>query len=172
MNGIWLVIPLLAIRFVLLGLMNRAALRRAAHFPPLVGKERIALLFYQISNVFLLVFPLALVVETDMPLLAVGLAVYAAGIAILVVSTICFAKPKVTGINTDGIYRFSRNPMYIGYFVYFLGCALLTRSWPMLFALAVFIVSSHWIILSEERWCLAQFGREYKNYMHAVRRYL
>jgi protein-S-isoprenylcysteine O-methyltransferase Ste14 len=36
----------------------------------------------------------------------------------------------------------------------------------------VFQISSHWIILSEERWCVKQFGDEYIDYMKRVRRYI
>jgi protein-S-isoprenylcysteine O-methyltransferase Ste14 len=36
----------------------------------------------------------------------------------------------------------------------------------------VFQISAHWIILSEERWCVNKFGQEYINYMNKVRRYI
>lgn len=83
-----------------------------------------------------------------------------------------YAKPKKNGININGLYRFSRNPMYVSYFVYFLGCAMMTDSWILLVLTVVFQISSHWIILSEERWCMAKFGKEYKDYMEKVRRYI
>ncbi|WP_442911269.1 methyltransferase [Lachnoclostridium sp. An196] len=31
--------------------------------------------------------------------------------------------PDENGLNTNGIYRFSRNPMYVAYFVCFTGMA-------------------------------------------------
>lgn len=72
----------------------------------------------------------------------------------------------------NGLYRVSRNPMYISYFLYFLGCAILTNSWILLLFLIAFQTSSHWIILSEERWCIENFGDEYIKYMNKVRRYI
>ncbi len=76
------------------------------------------------------------------------------------------------GINLNGLYRVSRNPMYIAYFIYFLGCALLTHSLILLALLICFQVSAHWIILSEEKWCIKKFGEEYIKYMNKVRRYI
>jgi protein-S-isoprenylcysteine O-methyltransferase Ste14 len=88
------------------------------------------------------------------------------------VSVSNFAKPAKNGINLKGLYRISRNPMYLAYFIYFLGCVLLTRSLVLLALLIVFQISAHWIILSEERWCIEKFGEEYLNYMKKVRRYI
>ena len=75
------------------------------------------------------------------------------------------------GLNTGGIYKVSATRMYAGYFVYFCGCAALTRSALLFAALLVFQLAAHWIILSEERWCIGQFGEEYLDYMKRVRRY-
>lgn len=48
----------------------------------------------------------------------------------------------------------------------------MSASWLLLVLLGLFQVSSHWIILSEERWCVREFGDEYTAYMGRVRRYL
>ena len=172
MTAFLLMIPLFLIRFGLLGMVNRAALSRAAFFAPLKGGEKTAYLFYQASNVFIILYPIFLKIQTNPPLFLIGLLVYLIGISILAVSTIHFATPKQSGINTNGIYKISRNPMYMGYFVYFLGCALLTHSLALLLSLFIFQLSAHWIILSEERWCIHNFGSEYINYMNKVRRYI
>lgn len=172
MNAFLLMAPLFLIRFVLLGLLSREALRRAALFAPLAGGERLAYLFYQLSNGFLILYAFFLKVQPNALRLWLGALVYAAGVCVLAASTVDFAKPKPGGLNTNGLYRFSRNPMYLGYFLYFLGCVLLTRSRLLLLALAVFQISAHWIILSEERWCVQTFGEEYVRYSRKVRRYL
>ena len=70
------------------------------------------------------------------------------------------------------MYRYSRNPMYVAYFVCFLGMALLSRSAAFLVILALFQISCHWIILAEERWCIETFSAAYLDYMRTVRRYL
>lgn len=56
--------------------------------------------------------------------------------------------------------------------IYFIGCALLTQSLALYGVVLIFQISSHWIIISEERWCIEKFGKEYKQYMKEVRRYI
>ena len=172
MNGFLLLIPLILIRFGLLGMLSKEGLKRAASFAPLIGKEKIAYWFYQISNVLIFVYLFFLKVTTDSPWFYTGLVTYGLGVFLCVASVLNFAKPEENGINLKGLYRISRNPMYMAYFIYYLGCVLLTRSLLLLAILMAFQVSSHWIILSEERWCIKKFGEEYKDYMNRVRRYI
>jgi len=66
---------------------------------------------------------------------------------------------------------FYHNPIYVAFFVYLLGCALMMQSLVFFALLIVYQVSVHWVILSEESWCIEQFGNEYIQYMKSVRRY-
>jgi protein-S-isoprenylcysteine O-methyltransferase Ste14 len=172
MNAFWLLVPILMIRYVLMGMLNKAALKRAAFYPPPIEKEKPAFILYQIANVFLFLYLIFLTIQAEGALFAIGLTVYGLGIIVCTASVFSFAKPEKNGINQNGLYRISRNPMYIGYFIYFLGCVLLTRSLVLFASLAVFQISAHWIILSEERWCAKEFGESYLSYMKKVRRYL
>lgn len=167
-----LVIPLILIRFVFLSILDQEALKRAAFFAPLIGNEKVAYWIYQISNISIFIYLCFLKITSDPNWRDIGLAIYGLGTALCVVSTFDFAKPSESGINLNGIYRVSRNPMYIAYFIYFLGCVVLTQSFILLVILLVFQISAHWIIRSEERWCIKKFGEEYMNYMNKVRRYL
>lgn len=170
-NAFLLMIPLFLIRFGLLGIINKSALNRAAFFAPLEGGERVAYFFYQVSNAFLIFYPIFLKIQIKWQEFFIGLFIYILGIVVLVISTVAFAKPNQSGLNATGIYKVSRNPMYIGYFIYFLGCAILLHSMLLFIALLILQISTHWIILSEERWCINKFGSEYVNYMDKVKRY-
>lgn len=46
------------------------------------------------------------------------------------------------------------------------------QSLVLLAIVLVFQITAHWIIRSEERWCIKQFGAEYIQYMEKVRRYI
>ena len=172
MNAFLLVIPLILIRFVLLSILDKKALKRAALFAPLIRKEKTAYWFYEISNILLFIYLCFLKITGDPYWLYAGLMIYGLGVLLCIVSVSNFAKPAENGINLNGIYLVSRNPMYVAYFIYFLGCVLLTQSFILLAILLVFQISAHWIILSEERWCVKKFGEEYINYMNKVRRYI
>lgn len=172
MNAIVTVIPLLLIRFVFLNILDKASLKRAALFAPMKGKEKVAYWFYQISNIMIFAYLYFLKIKTNSYWFYVGLAIYGLGVLLCLLSVINFAKPEKNGINLKGLYQFSRNPLYVAYFIYFLGCVLLTQSFILLTILLVFQISTHWIIQSEERWCIQKFGEEYTNYMKNVRRYI
>lgn len=171
--GFFLLIPFLLIRFVLLAFINKDAVQRAAHFAPMYGNERAAYLIYQISNSCLFVSLLFLKIRTDNAVwLGFGIACYLSGLFLCTVSVVHFAFPSEEGLNTGGIYHFSRNPMYVAYFICFAGMAVLTRSWILSGIILIFQISAHWIILAEERECIEKFGDAYKNYMQEVRRYI
>lgn len=172
MNGFLLLIPLILIRYGLLWLFNKEALKRAAFFPPLLGKEKVAFWFYQIATMLLFLYLCFLKIDVDSMWFYPGAFIYGFGVLLCIVSISNFSKPSRNGINLKGLYRISRNPIYVSYFIYFLGCVLLTRSFILLALLIVFQVSAHWIILSEERWCVKKFGEAYLNYMEKVRRYI
>lgn len=172
MNAFLTVIPIILIRYGLLSAVNKEALRRAGFFAPLLGKEKIAYLIYQITTALILLYLFLLKIRTDSDWFYIGLIIYSLGIVLYAVSIVNYAKPKMNGINVNGLYQISRNPMYIAYFIYFLGCVLLTHSWILLGLLITFQISAHWVILSEERWCIKKFGEEYIKYMNKVRRYI
>jgi protein-S-isoprenylcysteine O-methyltransferase Ste14 len=171
MLGFLLVIPLFLIRYGLLFFVNKDALKRAAFFPPRVGFERVVFWVYQLSMLAMFIYMVFTKIVFESNLFYIGILVYIIGILLCSMSTVNFGKTNGHGINTNGLYNFSRNPMYIAYFVYLLGCVLITQSIVLFALLIIFQVSTHWIILSEERWCLSKFGEDYKRYMKKVRRY-
>lgn len=172
MNSALLLIPVFLIRYGLLLAIDKSALQKAAHFPPMRGAEKILYLLYQAATLAFVIYMFFLKIRTSVPWLYVGPIVYAWGLLLLIWSVIGFAKPEPDGICRNGPYRFSRNPMYVAYFICFCGCALFTRSIILFLILCIFQVSAHWIILSEERWCVDNFGAAYTAYMRTVRRYI
>ena len=167
-----LFIPFLLIRFPFLAHFSQNAVSRAAHFAPMEGNEKIAYVVYQISNLGLFLFSCFIGIKFDFSVLFyMGAVIYLLGLTLCAISMRDFARPHANGMNTKGLYRYSRNPMYMAYFICFLGIALLTQSLTFFVILLIFQLSGHWIILAEKRWCLAHFGNSYQNYKKQVRRY-
>jgi len=173
MNSFLLLIPFLLIRYGLLAILNKKAMPFAAYFPPRVKAEKIAHWLYQVSTTLIFVHMIFLDIQTvPKEIFWEGLAICIFGLILCSLSVADFAKPSQTGIKLNGLYRFSRNPMYISYFVYFIGCVLLTQSLFLLGLVLIYQISTHWLIFSEERWCVQRFGEEYLQYMKKVKRYI
>lgn len=153
MNAAALLIPLLLIRFGLMAARDRGALRRAAHLAPAHGRaERIACGVYQLASAGALLAPFFLTVKRPLALPgAAGLALYLSGLTLCALAVVQFAAPGESDMSAKGVYRLSRNPMYIAYFLCFLGMALLSHSWIMAGIAAALQISGHWVILAEER---------------------
>jgi protein-S-isoprenylcysteine O-methyltransferase Ste14 len=72
-----------------------------------------------------------------------------------------------------GPYRFSRNPMYTGMIIAYVGgCAVVNSLWPL--ALLPFAVAALYrlVIRNEERYLTEAFGDEYREYQGQVGRWL
>ncbi len=78
-----------------------------------------------------------------------------------------------SAIVSDGIYRFTRNPMYVGMALVMLGLALILGSPAsiVMVGLATLIVD-RFVIRREEAYLEAKFGDEYRDYRARVRRWL
>ncbi|QSX78352.1 methyltransferase family protein [Agrilutibacter solisilvae] len=73
---------------------------------------------------------------------------------------------------TSGLYRYSRNPMYLGYALALLGWVICQGKLLGLGAVAIFIgYVTRFQILPEERQLSARFPAEYAAYKRAVRRW-
>ena len=77
-----------------------------------------------------------------------------------------------TKLVTTGIYRFSRNPAFLGFDLMYIGVLLLYGN-LLTFGFSVFaIVMLHLQILQEERYLVNAFGAPYQAYCRHVFRYL
>jgi len=89
-------------------------------------------------------------------------------------TTINPLKPeKTTTLVTTGIYRFTRNPMYVGLTLVLLGwAACLCSAWALAGPVAFVLYISRFQIAPEERVLSAKFGTAYAEYRSRVRRWL
>ena len=74
---------------------------------------------------------------------------------------------------TSGLFRYTRNPMYLGLTVFLTGIWLLLGSLtPGVFVLAFLLVADHCYIAYEEKQLLAVFGADYAAYQARTPRWI
>jgi protein-S-isoprenylcysteine O-methyltransferase Ste14 len=72
-----------------------------------------------------------------------------------------------------GLYRFTRNPMYVGVLSMLVGEALFFQSvWLGVYTLAIFLAFHLFIIIHEEPRMRRNFGEAYEAYCKTVRRWI
>ena len=78
-----------------------------------------------------------------------------------------------TALVIEGPYRFTRNPMYLGLLLLYVGAACwFGLVWPLLLAPVLVLVMDVLVISREERYLTRKFGDEYRQYQAHVRRWL
>jgi len=78
-----------------------------------------------------------------------------------------------TALATGGIYRFTRNPLYLSLTLIYLGIATATNGpWLLLLILPLLVVIRYGVIAREERYLEAKFGDDYRRYKARVRRWV
>lgn len=77
-----------------------------------------------------------------------------------------------TALVTSGIYKITRNPMYLSLLVLYTGVACLTHMTWAVILLPVVVVFSQVLIIREERYLDRAFGASYADYKARVRRWI
>jgi len=168
-HGVALLAPMLLARYGIPLLVNPATLRRLNVRPPVEGRARLAVPVSVGSEGLLVLYPFFLTIKVGTPWIVAGAPLMVAGAVLIALAALEFARHD--SLLDSGIYRYSRNPMYVGYFLYFVGLGLVTASWLYLLLAVTYQVALYWLIRGEERWCLAEYGEPYRRYMQQVRRY-
>jgi protein-S-isoprenylcysteine O-methyltransferase Ste14 len=98
-----------------------------------------------------------------------GVFVGIAGLAICLAARLMFTFRRAWGLDFDllitrGIYRWSRNPQVLGWFLMYCGIGLFHRSGAALVIAVLFLVAFVPWILAEERALQRRFGAPYEKY--------
>lgn len=76
-------------------------------------------------------------------------------------------------LQTTSIYSRSRNPMYVGLLLLYIGLSFIFGNWWNFILLPVlFLIVQEYIIKREEQYLIRRFGQEYSDYKTKVRRWL
>jgi len=157
--------------YVALPLINKKALKRAAAMPKGQSTKIV-------GSVYMFIYCLALIYTIFLPLRLgtlwfwAGLPIYLVGLTFYIVVIVNYATAPLDAPATHGLYRISRHPIYLTFFIVAVGIGVMAASWGFLTFCALYMILNHFTILAEERFCLEKYGDDYVEYMKTVRRYL
>jgi protein-S-isoprenylcysteine O-methyltransferase Ste14 len=113
--------------------------------------------------------------------IAIGAALASAGLCLMFWGLVTFIYARTPVVPTrpardlvrGGPYRYSRNPMYLGFTGLYAGLALLTNSaWPLVLLPVVLLALTSLVIRREEAHLQRMFGSDYDDYCRRVRRWI
>jgi protein-S-isoprenylcysteine O-methyltransferase Ste14 len=106
--------------------------------------------------------------------LTVGLTFVAIGFVLAALSVRNFRLAgTTTALVETGPYRFTRNPIYIGFVLAYFGLSImLTSFWVLLLLIPVLMVLQRGVVDREEVYLERQFGDAYRKYKARVPRWL
>jgi protein-S-isoprenylcysteine O-methyltransferase Ste14 len=110
-----------------------------------------------------------------------GAVVIVAGVALMISFELAFKRASTdanpyrpsSALATDGPYRFSRNPGYLGMAITYIGITLAAEApWALVMLLPATLVIQCGVIAREERYLERLFGEEYLSYKRTTRRWI
>ncbi|MCK8464020.1 isoprenylcysteine carboxylmethyltransferase family protein [Aliiroseovarius sp. S1339] len=151
-------------------------------WPPPEGQPRKKIVFMTLFRIVVygsIIFSILYVWRIGLPVSApakfLAILLFACGFAIAFGATIALgwanAFGSKEGLRTDGLFRYSRNPIYIATWFGLAGWALLI---PVSFAIATLMIWALIYLVAifiEERWLAREYGEQFREYRQAVRRF-
>ncbi len=83
-----------------------------------------------------------------------------------------YVKAPKDKVITQGIYRLSRNPIYLVTYLVSISTIFMTLSWILAISLILSVISTHFMILLEEDYLAKKYGNDYIEYKQEVPRYI
>jgi len=145
--------------------------------PPLIAAIAVALGL--LLDRFLPAYVLSVLLSLSARIVIGGI-VMAAGLALALPAVFAFRRVhthvepwKPTSVLvTDGIYRYLRNPMYVGATLLLAGFSVLFASdWTLVMTVGFALTVHFGVVKREERYLEAKFGNAYRSYKAQVPRY-
>lgn len=114
------------------------------------------------------------------PTQAFGWVIAVLGIGLGIATVIQFIRSRNTlvtiksahSLQTNGVYAYSRNPLYLSlFFLYFAAAILYGNWWTFIISPFLVFIMQLYVIKREEKYLGRSFGKEYKAYKRRVRRW-
>ena len=170
-NGWILVIPTVIIAFSDMGATASRESGKEEDFQLTKKESRIANAVF-LPMVISWVYAVFLPLQLGTVWLYVGLVICLFGMVFTSAAILNFATSPKNKVITKGLYRFTRNPTYIGIILMQTGLGIACASWLYLLLTVVLIILLNTILPSEERYCLYRYGDDYLKYKSKTPRWL
>ena len=148
---------------------------KKSHLPIEARRDKLERNIGIVANFFWL---LAMVYSVFLPLrlgtiwFYIGLSIFVIGLILMTIATFNFITTPADQLIIEGVYKFSRHPMYLSTFIICLGSGIATGSLLFIFLSIIMALCFFQEALIEERYCLDRYGNAYREYINRTPRWI
>lgn len=170
-NGLILTLAWIVISYFPMFFGGKAA-KRLTSFSFMGKRSWIYSTLIFICSIVFLAIPIFTKITGNKILLIIGFALFGIGAIGTFISYHNYFTTPLDQLIVKGLYRISRNPIYVFVSLATAGIAILCTSYVMGFALILNLIFQHIVILDEEKFCSETYGKVFEDYRKRTRRYL
>ncbi len=175
--GLWNAWIIMVIDVLTIPILSRIIKRRMKKPPndvlaPLSKSKKIFLYSTKLVYIPTFIYSIFLPLKLGTLWFYIGLTVIIIGLVSSIIVIVNWAHAPLGKPITRGLYRYSRHPMYVTGFIFFLGISIATASWLFLLFGLIFLVGCVVFIDLEEQLTLEEYGDAYKKYLEKTPRWI
>jgi len=133
----------------------------------------IALVYWKYQLKLTVLYPYNVIIGLPFVLIGVGISSWNSRLfSKLQTNIMTFDEPDI--LVMEGMYKYTRNPMYLGFVLALFGTAILFQGsfFSFIIVLLFFDITNCWYIKYEEKRMKSKFGKSYETYCENVRRWI
>jgi len=134
--------------------------------------EKSASTIYMVLLLVLLAYSIFLPLKLGTAWFYAGLTIYLVGLVMFLTAIVNIATTPLGKPFTQGMYRYSRHPLYFSGVITYVGVSIASASWVFLLLTVVIMIVLAYSIIAEERSCLETYGVEYQEYLNKTPRWI
>lgn len=171
LNAWLLSLPMIVI-FAYVATFHRDAARRMADMSGYAPKEKAAAVLASTAPYPFMILTIFTLISSSKTAVIPGALSYAIGLIGFLSAVTSYTKISPGELAMQGIYKISRNPMYVSALLMFAGIVIMTLNVFLTVLLVIIIILHHKMIQAEETACARRFGKTYERYRENTPRYL
>ena len=165
-NAFWFFAVYGIVSWSVMRFMPQEIRKKVLTYAPVQGKEHISLMLSRIFRIISYIIALFSPVDIASTHFYIGSFVYTVGLILSTIALWQFSKADTSRPITDGLYRYSRHPMQVMFYLLCLGVLLASANLYLTIFTVGYIISFYPSFSGQEAYCREKYGTEYINYQN------
>lgn len=132
--------------------------------------EKLSGLISRVLRLIAMLMSIIIPINIEMLQFFIGTFIYFGGLILTTLAIWQYAQAELDSPITNGLYKISRHPMQVMFFVMLIGIALVANNWLYTIIIAAFAITSYPLFIMQERFCIDRYGKTYIEYMQSTPR--